>query len=240
MIDFSPLWISLKISLVATIITFILGVAFAYALYHYKGKGRSLLETILLIPLVLPPTVVGFILLIILGKNGILGQILGEWNITLVFNWYGGVIATMVMGFPLMFRVSLGAFEQIEPLILDAGRIEGASEIMVFFYIAMPLSIRGILSGLVLTFMRIMGEFGATLMVAGNIPHQTQTIPMAIYFAVQGGIMKEAWLWCGLLLMLSISSIFLLNLLSIFNLNGIDSDKKKNQIKNYISQVSND
>ncbi|MBE9222059.1 molybdate ABC transporter permease subunit [Cyanobacterium stanieri LEGE 03274] len=215
MVNFSPLWISLKVSLCATFIAFVFGVSFAYGLYNYRGKGRSLLEGILLIPLVLPPTVVGFILLILLGKNGILAP----WNLNFVFNWYGAVIATTIMGFPLMFRISLGAFEQIDSLILDAARIEGASEMIVFIYIAIPMGLRGIISGLVLTFTRIMGEFGATLMVAGNIPNKTQTIPMAIYFAVQGGNINEAWFWCIVLLLISFLSIFLINLSSIFKVN---------------------
>ncbi|AFZ48211.1 molybdate ABC transporter, inner membrane subunit [Cyanobacterium stanieri PCC 7202] len=216
MVNFSPLWISLKVSIIATIITFVFGVVVAYGVYNYKGKGKSILEGILLIPLILPPTVVGFILLVLLGKNGFIGQTLAPWNLSLVFNWYGAVIAAMVMGFPLMFRISLGAFEQIDTSILDAARIDGASEMVVFAYLAIPMSIRGILSGLVLTFSRIMGEFGATLMIAGNIPNKTQTVPMAIYFAVQGGNMREAWIWCGILLGISFLSIFALNFLSIF------------------------
>lgn len=212
-LDLSPLWISLKISLTATLITFIGGVIIAYGIYNYQGKWRWLLEGFFLIPLVLPPTIVGFILLIFLGKHGIIGSTLSQWGITLVFSWYGGVITAVVMGFPIMFRSTLGAFEQIDSNLLDSARVEGAKEIAVFSYIVIPLAMRGILSGIVLTFARILGEFGATLMVAGNIPRQTQTIPMAIYFAVQAGEIQEAWFWAIAILILSLGMIYLLNLL---------------------------
>lgn len=213
-INLSPLWISLKVSLLATIITFILGVIIAYKVYQYRGKWRSLMETILLIPLVLPPTIVGFLILILLGKNGIIGQILSQWNLNIIFTWYAAIIAGVIIGFPLMFRATLGTFEQIDSLLLDAARIEGASEIKVFYYISLPLAFRGILSGIILSFTRILGEFGATLMVAGNIPNKTQTIPMAIYFAVQAGEMEEGWFWVIILLLFSFCTIFLLNNLS--------------------------
>lgn len=219
--DLSPLWISLKISLTATLITFISGVIIAYRVYNYQGKWRTFLEGFFLIPLVLPPTMVGFILLIFFGKHGILGSTLSQWDITLVFSWYGGVTTAVVMGFPLMFRSSLGAFEQIDSNLLDSARVEGAKEIAVFSYIVLPLAMRGILSGIVLTFARILGEFGATLMVAGNIPRQTQTIPMAIYFAVQAGEMQEAWFWVTVILIMSVGIIYLFNLLF-----GIDISRK--------------
>ncbi|MBL1211137.1 molybdate ABC transporter permease subunit [Geminocystis sp. GBBB08] len=213
-INLSPLWISLKVSLLATIITFIFGIIIAYRVYQYKGKWRTLIETILLIPLVLPPTIVGFLILIFLGKNSIVGQILSQWDISIIFTWYGAVIASMVIGFPLMFRSTLGAFEQIDSLLLDSARVEGASEIAVFYYISLPLAFRGILSGIILSFTRMLGEFGATLMVAGNIPNKTQTIPMAIYFAVQAGEIKEGWFWVIILLFFSFFTILILNNLS--------------------------
>jgi molybdate transport system permease protein len=213
-INLSPLWISLKVSLFATIITFFLGTIIAYKVYQYQGKWRSIIETILLIPLVLPPTIVGFLILIFLGKNSIIGQILSQWNINIIFTWYGGVIASIVIGFPLMFRSTLGAFEQINSLLLDSARVEGASEIKIFYYISFPLAFRGILAGIILSFTRMLGEFGATLMVAGNIPNKTQTIPMSIYFAVQAGDFQEGWFWVIILLCFSFFIIFILNNLS--------------------------
>jgi molybdate transport system permease protein len=209
--DLSPLWISLKVSLLATIITLQLGTIVAYRMYRYRGKARSLIEGILISPLILPPTVVGFVLLILLGKNGVLGQILTQWNLRFVFTWYAAVLAAIVVSFPLMYRSALGAFEQIETLILDAAKIDGASEIAVFWYIALPLASPGILAGIVLTFARALGEFGATLMIAGNIPGQTQTMPMAIYFAVEAGAMQEGWFWVIIVIFISLAGIVTVN-----------------------------
>jgi molybdate transport system permease protein len=209
--DLSPLWISLKVSLLSTIITLQLGTLVAYRMYRYRGKGRSLIEGILIAPLILPPTVVGFGLLILLGKNGILGQILTQWNLRLIFTWYAAVLAAIVVSFPLMYRSALGAFEQIETLILDAAKIDGASEIAVFWYIALPLATPGIIAGTVLTFARALGEFGATLMIAGNIPGQTQTMPMAIYFAVEAGAIQEGWFWTIIVASISLVGIIIVN-----------------------------
>jgi molybdate transport system permease protein len=209
--DLSPLWISLKVSLLATAITFLLGTIVAYKMYLYRGKVRSLIEGILIAPLILPPTVVGFVLLVLLGKNGILGQILAQWNLRLVFTWYAAVLAAIVVSFPLMYRAALGAFEQIDSLLLDAARLEGASEIEVFWYIGLPLAIPGILAGTVLTFARALGEFGATLMLAGNIPGQTQTMPMAIYFAVEAGAIQEGWFWTIVVVCISLVGIVVVN-----------------------------
>lgn len=209
--DLSPLWISLKVSLLATIVTFGLGTSVAYKMYHYRGKARSLIEGLLIAPLILPPTVVGFVLLVLLGKNGILGQMLAQWHLQLVFTWYAAVLAAIVVSFPLMYRAALGAFEQIDSLLLDAARLEGASEITVFWYIALPLAIPGILAGTILAFARALGEFGATLMIAGNIPGQTQTMPMAIYFAVEAGAIQERWFWTIIVVCISLVGIIVVN-----------------------------
>jgi molybdate transport system permease protein len=209
--DLSPLWISLKVSLLATAITFGLGTAVAYKMYGYRGRARSFIEGILIAPLVLPPTVIGFVLLTLLGKNGVLGQVLAQWHLRLVFTWYAAVLAAIILSFPLMYRAALGAFEQIDSLLLDAARLDGASEIEVFWYIALPLAISGILAGTALTFSRALGEFGATLMLAGNIPGQTQTMPMAIYFAVEAGIIQEGWFWTVIVICISLMGIILVN-----------------------------
>jgi molybdate transport system permease protein len=208
--DLSPLWISLKVSLIATTITFVIGTLVAYQMYHYRGKARSLIEGFLIAPLILPPTVVGFVLLILLGKNGVLGQIFG-WNLGLVFTWYAAILAAIVVSFPLMYRAALGAFEQIDSLLLDVAKLEGASEMAVFCYIALPLAMPGILAGTVLTFARALGEFGATLMIAGNIPGQTQTMPMAIYFAVEAGATQEGWFWTMIVICISLVVIIIVN-----------------------------
>jgi molybdate transport system permease protein len=210
-LDLSPLWISLKVSLLATAIAFGLGTAAAYKMYLYRGQGRSLIEAILVAPLILPPTVVGFGLLVLLGKNGVLGQLLAQWQLRVVFTWYAAVLAALIVAFPLMYRAALGAFEQIDPRLADAGRLEGASEWGVFWYIALPLAGPGILAGTMLTFARALGEFGATLMLAGNIPNQTQTMPMAIYFAVEAGAMSEGWFWTGMVVGICLLGIIIVN-----------------------------
>jgi molybdate transport system permease protein len=209
--DLSPLWISLKVSLLATIFTFGLGTSVAYKMYYCRSKARSPIEGLLIAPLILPPTVVGFVLLVLLGKNGIFGQILTQWNLRIVFTWYAAVIAAIVVSFPLMYRAALGAFEQIDSLLLDAARLEGASELAVFWYIALPLAIPGILAGTILAFARALGEFGATLMLAGNIPGQTQTMPMAIYFAVEAGAIQEGWFWTIIVVCISLVGIMAVN-----------------------------
>lgn len=205
--DLSPLWISLKVSLIATLLTVGVGTIAAYQLYRYRGRGRSLIEGILILPLVLPPTVVGFILLMLLGRNGAIGQLLAAWNLHLIFTWYAAVLAAAVIAFPIMFRAALGAFEQIDRLLFDAARVEGASEWAVFWYIALPLALPGLLAGTVLAFARTLGEFGATLMLAGNIPGQTQTMPMAIYFAVEAGAVQEGWFWAIVIVAFSLVGI---------------------------------
>ncbi len=209
--DLSPLWISLKVSIIATLFTFCIGTIVAYKMYHYRGKGRSFIEGFLIAPLILPPTVVGFVLLILLGKNGVLGQFLNQWNLGVVFTWYAAVLAAIIVSFPLMYRAALGAFEQIDSLLLDAARLEGASEMSVFCYIALPLAMPGILAGTVLAFARALGEFGATLMLAGNIPGQTQTMPMAIYFAVEAGATQEGWFWTAIVICISLVGIIIVN-----------------------------
>jgi len=209
--DLSPLWISLKVSLLATAIAFGLGTAIAYKMYCYRGKARSLIEGLLIAPMILPPTVVGFILLICFGRSGIFGQILAFWNLRLVFTWYAATLAAIIVSFPLMYRAALGAFEQIDSLLLDAARLDGASEIAVFWYIALPLAKSGLLAGTVLTFARALGEFGATLILAGNIPKQTQTMPMAIYFAVESGEIYEAWFWAIAVMFISLMGLIAVN-----------------------------
>jgi molybdate transport system permease protein len=210
--DLSPLWISLKVSLLATVITFGCGTLVAYRMYLYRGRGRSLLEAMLMSPLILPPTVVGFVLLVILGKQGI-GSLLALWHLSFIFTWYAAVLAATIVSFPLMYRSALGAFEQIDPLLLDAARLEGTSESGVFLHIAFPLAMPGILAGIVLTFARALGEFGATLMLAGNIPQQTQTIPMAIYFAVEAGALQEGWFWTIIIISISLLGLMVVNIM---------------------------
>ncbi len=210
-LDLSPLWISLKTSLLATFITFFLGIAAAYWMLGYRGKGKSLIEGIFIAPLILPPTVVGFLLLLFFGKNGPVGKLMQTFDFTIVFTWYGAAIAATVVSFPLMYKTALGAFEQIDGNLLRVARTLGATERTIFWRISLPLALPGILAATTLAFARALGEFGATLMLAGNIPGQTQTIPMAIYFAVEAGAMDEAWFWAIAIMVISLSGIIGVN-----------------------------
>lgn len=209
--DLSPLWISLKTAISATLITFFLGIAVAHRMYRYQGRWKGLLEGLFILPLVLPPTVVGFCLLLIFGKNGPIGRLLLFFDTTIIFSWPATVVAAAVVSFPLMYQASRGAFEQIPPNIQDAARTLGANEWTVFWRITVPLAWPGIAAGIILSFARSLGEFGATLMLAGNIPGKTQTIPIAIYFAVEAGQRDKAWAWVLVVAAISFLMIYLLN-----------------------------
>ena len=209
--DFSPLWISLKTAFLATIITSIIGIFISYKMANYKGRGRGLIDGVFTLPLILPPTVIGFFLLLICGKNGFVGKIFMSFNKNIIFSWSATVIAATVVAFPMMYRTCRSAFEQIDKNMISAARTLGLSETKIFFKIAIPLAWPGIIGGLVLSFARALGEFGATLMIAGNIPGKTQTMPVAIYFAVEGGDMNKAMLWVLIIVAISFIMIFLLN-----------------------------
>ena len=211
MLTLSPLWISLRIAAIATLITVFLGIAAAHFMQRYRGRGRSLLDSLFLAPLVIPPTVLGFLLLLLLGKNGPLGSLLSSFGLNIVFTWYAAVLTATVVAFPLMYKTTLGAFEQIDSTLQQAARTLGASELTVFWRITLPLTLPSLLAGATLSFARALGEFGATLMLAGNIPGRTQTLPMAIYFAVEGGDFREAALWAAVTLILSLGAIILVN-----------------------------
>lgn len=209
--DFVPVWISLKTASVSTIFTFFLGIAAARWLAYYHGRAKGVIDGLFTLPLVLPPTVLGFGLLLLFGKHGPLGQLLLKMGTTVIFSWSATVIASTVVAFPLMYQTARGAFEQIEPNIENAARTLGASEWITFWRVTVPLAWPGIMAGIILAFARSLGEFGATLMLAGNIPGRTQTIPLAIYFAVAAGKNERALLWVAVILVISLSSIFLLN-----------------------------
>ncbi|MBX9137435.1 MULTISPECIES: molybdate ABC transporter permease subunit [unclassified Clostridium] len=209
--DFSPLWISLKTAFLATIITSIIGIFISYKMDNYKGRGRGFIDGIFTLPLILPPTVIGFFLLLLCGKNGFVGKIFMSFNKNIIFSWSATVIAATVVAFPMMYRTCRSAFEQIDKNMISAARTLGLSETKIFFKIAIPLAWPGIIGGLVLSFARALGEFGATLMIAGNIPGRTQTMPVAIFFAVEGGDMNKAMLWVLIIVAISFIMIFLLN-----------------------------
>ncbi|MEG4445665.1 molybdate ABC transporter permease subunit [Microcoleus sp. AT9_B5] len=209
--DFSPLWISLKSSAIATFITFFVGISAARWMLSTRIRGKAFIEGIFISPLVLPPTVVGFLLLLLFGRNGAIGQFLLQFDLTIIFTWQAAAITATVVSFPLMYKTALAAFEQIDANLLNAARTLGASEWQVFWRIMLPLAWPGILAGTILAFARALGEFGATLMLAGNIPGQTQTIPMAIYFAVEAGEMRQAAIWVLIILSISLSVLTAVN-----------------------------
>jgi molybdate transport system permease protein len=169
------------------------------------GPLVALVDAVLLLPLVLPPTVVGFLLLLVFGRNGPIGKLLLHFGTTLVFSWPATVIAAAVVSFPLMYLTARAALEQADPHFLQAARTLGASEWRVFREVALPLAWPGVLAGTILSFARALGEFGATLMLAGNIPGKTATIPIAIYFAVEANDIRRAVSWCSVDLVISMT-----------------------------------
>ena len=180
--------LTLKVAGWATAINLLLGVAVGYALSRWHFRGRDLIDAVLTLPMVLPPTVLGYYLLVLLGRRGAMGQWLQQnLGIELIFTWQGAVIAASVVAFPLVFKAARAAFENVEPTLEQAARVLGLSEAAVFFRVTLPLAWRGILSGTLLAFARATGEFGATLMVAGSIVGETQTLSIAVYEAVQAG-----------------------------------------------------
>lgn len=209
--DFSPLWISIKTSFAATIVAFVLGIAAAWFVAGYRGKMKGLIDSVLTLPMVLPPTVVGFFLLIIFGKNGPIGRLLYSLGTQIIFSWSATVIAASVVAFPLMYKTARGAFEQVDRNLIYAARTLGVSEWRIFWRVTVPIAWPGIAAGTVLSFARALGEFGATLMVAGNIPEKTQTIPVAIFFAAEGGDMGTALTWVVLIFSISIVVMTLMN-----------------------------
>lgn len=203
--DLSPLWISLKTAFVATILASVLGILVARWMMSYRGRARGVIDGVLTLPLVLPPTVVGFLLLLLFGKNSPVGQVLDEIGISIIFTWTAAVIAATVVAFPLMYKTVLGSFEQVDLTLISSARTLGASEWRIFWQILLPLAWPGVLAGTVLAFARALGEFGATLMVGGSIPGVTQTIPVAIFFAAEAGRMGVALAW--VLLMIAVSLV---------------------------------
>ncbi|NYT65178.1 molybdate ABC transporter permease subunit [Alcaligenaceae bacterium] len=182
-----PLLLSLKVAGWATFFATVLGIAVAFGLARWRSSWCDVLDSILTLPMVLPPTVIGYYLLVVLGRRGWLGQFLARWDIELVFTWQGAVIAATVVAFPLVLKSARAAFQDVSHQLENAGRLLGVSEAAIFFRITLPLAARGILAGVLLAFARALGEFGATLMLAGSIPGRTQTLSIAIYEAVQGG-----------------------------------------------------
>ncbi|SEB20035.1 molybdate ABC transporter permease subunit [Paraburkholderia sartisoli] len=182
-----PLLLSLKVAGWATALNLVFGVAAGLALARWRSAARDVVDSLLTLPLVLPPTVLGYYLLVVLGRRGTIGGWLDSLGIRLVFTWQGAVIASMIVAFPLVLKSARAAFESVDPQLERAARTLGVSEAAIFFRVTLPLATRGILAGTLLAFARALGEFGATLMVAGNLPGRTQTLSVAVYSAVQAG-----------------------------------------------------
>ncbi len=208
--DLSPLYISMKTAGLATVITFVLGV---YAARYIRGVKRfqGIIDGIITLPLVLPPTVVGFFLLLLLGRNSFIGQFLNLFGINIIFSWPATVITATVVSFPLMYRTTRGAFEQIDKDLIAAARTLGMSEERIFWKIIIPLARPGIMAGAILSFARALGEFGATIMLAGNIPGKTQTMSTAIYSSVQANDQESAFIWAFIIIIFSLAVMVLMN-----------------------------
>jgi molybdate transport system permease protein len=187
-IDLTPLWLTLKVAGVATSITFVVGVALAFLVARSRFWGREGLDSLCTLPLVMPPTVLGYYLIVFIGNKGWLGHWLKTtFGISLIFTWQGAALAAAMVSLPLIYKTARAAFEGVDPNLENAARTLGASELKVFFRVSLPLAWPGILAGAMLSFARAMGEFGATLMVAGNLPGKTQTLSIAVYDAMQAG-----------------------------------------------------
>ena len=199
----SPLWLSLRSAGLAVICVAPLGFLAALQVSRWQGPRRTVADLLLLTPLVLPPTVVGFILLQVLGRYGPIGQVLHRIGFQLVFSWPAVVLSAAVVSFPLMYRTALAALDQTDPSLAAVALSLGATPLRVVREITLPLVMPGLLAGISLSYARALGEFGTTLMLAGNIPGRTQTLPLAIYAAVDAGDLRLAWFWTGLVLLLN-------------------------------------
>lgn len=185
-------WIALALTLKvagwATALNLVLGVAVGWAMARWRFPGRELADAMLTLPMVMPPTVLGYYMLVLIGTQGPIGAwLLQHFGIRMIFTWQAAVIAATVVSFPLVFKSARAAFETVDPQLEDAARLLGIGEAALFFRVSLPLAWRGVLAGLLLSFARALGEFGATLMVAGSIPGKTQTLSIAVYEAVQAG-----------------------------------------------------
>ena len=190
--DLFPLWLSLGVALTATAFTLLLGVPIAWALARTRFPGRNVLEALVVLPLVLPPTVLGYYLLVLVGRRGPVGAVLGTLGIEIAFTWRAAVLAAVVGSIALLIKAAQAGFESVDRQLEQAARTLGRSEWGVFWSVTLPLAWRAVLAGTILAFCRAMGEFGITLMLAGSIPGRTQTLPLAIYDHVQANQMGEA------------------------------------------------
>lgn len=206
----TPVGLSLQVAFLSSLVVIVLGVGAAWRMSRRGFKGQTLVETVIMMPLVLPPTVVGFILLVLLGRRSWFGQLIeGLFGAPLIFSWWAAVIASIVVAFPLVYQTMKVGFSSVDSDLEGAARSSGANEWQVLRYITLPLTVRSLVTAYILGFARSLGEFGATLMIAGNIPGKTQTIPTAIFVAVDAGNTPMAWVWtCSIILISFMMLIF--------------------------------
>lgn len=207
----SPIYLSITIAITAGIIVGILGILIGRLMARRSFRGKTAIETFLMLPLVLPPTVVGFLLIVVFGVNSPIGQMIEAlFNQSIIFTWSAAVLAAVVVSFPLMYQSAKTGFASIDHEIEDAAKIDGATSTEVFLKVSVPLAAQALITGFVLSFTRALGEFGATLMFAGNIPGKTQTVPTAIYLAFDTGNMQMAWMWVGSIIFISYVLLFII------------------------------
>ncbi len=210
--DLYPLVLSLKVAFFATVLNVIAGTILAYILASRSFFGKNLIDALIMQPLIMPPTVLGYYLLVVLGRNSLIGGMYENvFGSSLVFTWQGAVLAASIASLPLFIKPARSAFETVNPNYKDSARLLGSSELSVFFYVTLPLARKGVLAGMALAFARSLGEFGTTLMVAGNIPGKTQTLSIAIYDAVQAGNNFTANILVGVITIISIIILFMIN-----------------------------
>ena len=207
-----PIIISLKISIVSIIIVSVLGIFLANLLLKREGKLKNFFESAIMLPLFMPPSLIGYILLMIIGKRSFIGSFLYEYfDFTFIFTWYGAVIASVITSLPIMYGSAKGALLSIDDTYKEVAADLGATKFQTFNKVTIPLASKGILSGIILSYARCFGEFGATMMIAGNIPGKTQNIPMAIYYAVERGDAVTANFFAVVVIIISTTLIFMYN-----------------------------
>ena len=207
----SPIRLSLQVAAISSVLSTCSGIFFAWRMSISRFRGKVIVETLFMLPLVLPPTVIGFLLLVFLGRNSWVGQVVESiFSTSIIFSWGAAVIASVVVSFPLVYQTMKNGFAAIDTNLMDAARSSGASEWQLFRYVTLPITLPSVMTAYILSFARSLGEFGATLMIAGNIPGKTQTVPTAIFVAVESGNMTMAWLWTISIILIS----FLLLLLT--------------------------
>ncbi|MDX5475782.1 MAG: molybdate ABC transporter permease subunit [Bacillaceae bacterium] len=211
-INLFPLMLSFKVAITATILAFLFGIPIAYYLNKSNSRMADFVDTLITLPIVLPPTVLGYYLLVLLGRQSSLGKFLEEtFDITIVFTPTGAVIAALIVSIPFLIKSARSAFAGVDPTLLNAARVLGRTEFNIFITIVMPLAWRGVASGITLAFARALGDFGATLMVAGNIPNETMTMPIAIYDALLAGNREMANMLVFIMTAVSLSVLYVIN-----------------------------